>query len=180
MGKRLSRLFWILAAALLLRACAFESVRMTDDSMQPLLRDGDVVFVSKLRYGLRVPGAGAVMLEWSEPKKGDLVVAVSIGDPPVNLLRRITAVAGEKVTGPDGKEVTLKEGEYFLAAEQKDGMDSRKLGPVNRKAIIGKATYVWVAKRPSTEGGNQVESPEQSATSAEGASSTKWRVLQPL
>lgn len=179
MGKRLSSLFWILAVALGLRACAFESVRMTDDSMQPLLKEGDVVFVWKLRYGLRIPGAVAVMAEWAPPQKGDLVVAVSIGDPPVNLLRRITAVAGDKVTGPDGKEITLKEGEFFLAAEQKDGVDSRKLGPVGRKAIIGKATYVWVAKRPSSEPGSQVESTGK-LTSAPGASPFLWRVLQPL
>ena len=169
MGKRLSRLFWILAMALGLRACVFESVRMTDDSMLPLLHDGDVVFVSKLRYGLRIPGAGAILAEWSPPQKGDLVVSVSMGDPPVNLLRRITAVAGDKVAGPDGKDLTLKDGEFFLAAEQKDGMDSRKIGPVNRKAIIGKATYVWVAKRSSSETGSQVES-----------SKSDWRVLQPL
>ncbi len=170
MGRRLRSLFWILAISLCLRACVFESVRMTDESMLPLLRDGDVVFVSKLRYGLRVPGAGALMAEWSAPQKGDLVVAVSIGDPPVNLLRRITAVAGDKVPGPDGKEILLKENEFFLSAEEKDGMDSRKLGPVNRKAIIGKATYVWAPKRPVAEGGSQVESPGKS----------EWRVLQPL
>ena len=169
MGKRLSQLFWVLAIALSLRACVFESVRMTDESMLPLLRDGDVVFLSKLRYGLRIPGAGAVVAEWSPPQKGDLVVAVSVGDPPINVLRRITAVAGEKVLGLDGKEITLKEGEFFLAAEQKDGVDSRKLGPVNRKAIIGKAVYVWVAKRPSAEAGSQVESPK-----------SEWRLLQPL
>jgi signal peptidase I len=157
--------------ALCLRACVFESVRMTDDSMVPVLRDGDVVFVSKLRYGMRVPGAGAIMAEWSAPRKGDLVVAVSIGDPPVNLLRRITAMPGDKVQGPDGKEITLKEGEYFLSAEQKDGADSRKLGPVSRKAIIGKAVYVWAAKKPIAEAGSQVESPKSTAL---------WRVLQPL
>jgi signal peptidase I len=169
-GKRLNRLFWVLAAALCLRACVVESVRMTDDSMLPALHEGDVVFVSKLRYGLRMPGAGAIFAEWSPPQKGDLVVSVSVGEPPVNLLRRISAMPGEKVTGADGKELTLKDGEYFLAAEQKDATDSRKLGPVNRKTIIGKATYVWAAKRPSTEAGSQVESSKPPA----------WRVLQPL
>jgi len=170
MGKRLSRLFWVLVLALCLRACVVESVRMTDDSMLPPLHEGDVVFVSKLRYGLRMPGAGAVLVEWSAPQKGDLVVSVAVGDPPLNLLRRITAVPGDKVMGLDGKELTLKEGEYFLAAEQKDATDSRKLGPVNRKTLIGKATYVWAAKRPSSETGSRVESPKLPA----------WRVLQPL
>jgi signal peptidase I len=168
--KKLSRLFWILAVALCLRACVVESVRMSDDSMLPPLREGDVVFVSKLRYGLRMPGAGAILVEWASPQKGDLVVAVAVGDPPVNLLRRITGVPGDKVNGVDGKEITLKVGEYFLAAEQKDATDSRKLGPVSRKTLIGKATYVWAAKRPSTETSSRVESTKPPA----------WRFLQTL
>lgn len=174
MGKRLGRLIWVAALALVLRACVLEPVRITDDSMQPRLLDGDVALVSKLRYGLRVPGAGALLLEWASPAVGDLVVSVAVGDPPVNVLRRITAVAGDKVTMPDGKEATLKEGEFWLAAEQNEGvMDSRKMGPVPRKSIVGKATHVWLAKRPSAQGGSQVESqqPERSAG---------WRFLQPL
>ena len=125
-----------------------------------------------------MPGAGAILFEWSPPRKGDLVVSVSMGDPPLNLLRRITAVPGDTVKGPDGKDLTLKEGEFFLSADQMEAMDSRKLGPVNRKAIIGKATYVWVAKRPSTEAGSQVESSK--SRGANGATEDQWRVLQPL
>jgi signal peptidase I len=165
--KRLSRLFWVFFVALLLRACVLEPVRVTDESMTPVLQEGEVVLVSKFRYGLRVPGAGAILAEWDPPQKGDLVVAVSVGDPPVNLLRRITGLPGEKMPLPDGKELVLKEGEYFLSAEQKDAIDSRKLGPAPRKTIIGKATHIWLAKRPSAEAGSQVESSNR-------------RLLQPL
>ena len=86
-----------------------------------------------------------------------------------SLLRRIVAVPGDPVKGPDGKDIRLKDGEFYLAAEQKDGLDSRKLGPVSRKTIIGKASYLWVAKRPSSEGSSRVES-----------SQPAWRILQPL
>lgn len=170
MGKRLGRLLWLAALALLFRACVLEPVRVTDESMTPVVLEGEIALVSKLRYGLRVPGGGALLLEWSQPRKGDLVVSVGVGDPPVNVLRRITAVPGDKVTMPDGKEAVLQEGEFFLAAEQKEGvMDSRKMGPVPRKSIVGKATYIWLTKRPSTGGGSQVES-----------SQSGWRILQPL
>jgi|GEM_PF-5513287 len=170
MGKRLGRLMWVAALAILLRACVLEPVRMTDDSMTPVLFDGEVALVSKLVYGLRVPGAGSMVVEWATPKKGDLIVSVAVGDPPVNVLRRIAAVPGDKVTMPNGKEGVLKAGEYFLAAEQKEGvMDSRKIGPVPRKSIIGKATYVWLAKRPSPPEGSRVES-----------SQSDWRILLPL
>jgi signal peptidase I len=146
-------------AAFLMRACVFEPVRLTDDSMAPVLNDGDVALVWKLRYGLRVPGAGAILLEWSKPKKGDLVVAVSAGDPPMNLLRRIVAVPGDSVKLPDGKDAILKDEEFYLVAAQSEGvMDSRKFGPVLRRSIIGKATHVWVGKNPSAEAGSKVES----------------------
>jgi signal peptidase I len=168
-GRRLKGLFWFAAVALVLRACVLEPVRMTDESMSPVLQEGDVALVSKLRYGLRVPGAGSLLAEWNAPRDGDFVVAVSVGDPPVSLLRRITGVPHEKVKLPDGKELLLKEGEYFLSAEGADSMDSRKLGPVPRKAIIGKATHIWLAKRPSAEAGSRVESPKP-----------EWRILQPL
>ncbi len=170
MGKRLGRLMWVAALAVLLRACVLEPVRMTDESMAPVLLEGEVALVSKLVYGLRVPGAGALLFEWGAPKKGDLVVSVAVGDPPVNVLRRVAAVPGDKVTMPDGKEATLKEDEFFLAAEQKEGvLDSRKMGPVLRKSIVGKATYVWLAKRPSSAEGSRVES-----------SKSDWRLLLPL
>jgi len=158
MLKRLKYLLFAACAAFVMRACVVEPVRLTDDSMAPVYSDGDVAFVSKLRYGIRVPGAGAMLWEWSPPQKGDLVVAVSVGDPPVNLMRRIGAVPGEKVTF-EGKEVVLKRGEYFLLAEKSEGvMDSRRLGPVPRRSIIGKVTYAWFTKNPSNEAGTQVES----------------------
>jgi len=170
MGKRLGSFLWVAALALVLRACVLEPVRITDDSMMPILYDGEVALVSKLAYGLRVPGGGAMILKWAEPKKGDLVVSVGVGDPPVNVLRRISAVPGDKVKMPDGKDGLLKENEFFLAAEQKEGvMDSRKLGPVRRKSIVGKATHIWLAKRPSTTDGSQLESTK-----------LKRRILLPL
>ncbi len=174
MKKRLGRLIWVAALALCLRACVLEPVRMTDDSMSPRLEDGDVVLVSKLRYGLRVPGAGALLLEWANPLVGDLVVSVAVGDPPVSVLRRIKAGPGEKVTLPDGKDAVLKEDEFFLAAEQDSSvLDSRKLGPVPRKSIVGKATYVWRSKRPSVREGSRLESTDPGW-------SLGGRLLQPL
>lgn len=159
----------MITLALVLRACVIEPVRVTDESMSPEFQEGDVVLVSKLRYGLRVPGGGAMLLEWGAPQHGDLVVAVAVGDPPLSFLRRVVAIPGDKVTLPDGKEATLKEGEYFLQAEQKEGVDSRKIGVVSQRAIIGKASYLWIAKKSSTASSSQVES-----------SKFEWRILKPL
>lgn len=144
-----------------MRSCVLETVRTSDDSMAPQVIQGDVVLVSKIRYGVRVPGSGSMLWEWSAPKKGDLVVAVSVGDPPVTLLRRILAVPGDKYLQVDGKEGILAKDQYFLGAEQKENvMDSRQFGPVSRRAILGKASYIWIPgnQSASPEGGSRVES----------------------
>jgi signal peptidase I len=169
-GRRFNRLFWVACVAFLMRACVLEPVRTTDETMAPVLQEGEVAFVNKLSYGLRVSGAGTVIVEWQKPRRGDLVVAVSAGDPPLDLLRRISGVPGDKVLLPDGKEAVLQEGEYYLTAEQKEGaMDSRRFGPVPRKAIVGKVSYAWQSKRSSSESGSRVESPK-----------SVWRYLRPL
>ena len=156
MGK-VSKFLWLGAGALVLRACVVEPVRLGDDSMAPALVEGDVAFVSKLSYGLRVPGAGTLLVSWAEPQKGDLVVAVNVGDPPSTLMRRITGLPGEKVKGPEGKEMVLKEQEYFLQAES-ESMDSRKFGPVAKRHLMGKVAYTWVTKKASVESGSRLES----------------------
>jgi signal peptidase I len=171
-GGRAGGLLWAVVAALLLRACVVEPVRLSDDSMAPFLSEGDVAVVSKLHYGLRVPGAGALLVEWAGPAKGDLVVVVSVGDPPLSLMRRISAVPGDRVGLPGGEERELGPGEFFVLAEQEDEvgvMDSRRFGPVHRRSIIGKVTHTWATKNPSTEAGSRVESAQ-----------SRWRVLQPV
>ncbi|RZA04828.1 MAG: signal peptidase I [Proteobacteria bacterium] len=159
MWKRIRLLLWVGFAAFCMRACVLEPVKLTDDSMMPTLAEGDVAFVSKLRYGIRVPGAGAMLYEWAEPKVGDLVVAASVGEPTVTLLRRVASVPGEKAKLENGTVVELKPGEYFLLAEKKDGtLDSRRIGPVLRRTIIGKVTHRWTAKNPSSAATSQVDS----------------------
>ena len=161
MWKRIRLLLWVAFAAFCMRACVLEPVQLSDDSMMPTLADGDVAFVSKLRYGIRVPGAGAMLLEWQEPKVGDLVVAASVGDPAATLLRRVAAVPGGSAKLEDGSQITLRPGEYFLVADKKEGtLDSRKIGPILRRAIIGKVTHRWTAKTASTPDQSRVDSSE--------------------
>jgi len=161
MWKRIRLFLWVAFAALLMRACVLEPVQISDDSMAPTFASGDVAFVYKLRYGLRVPGAGAMLLEWQEPRVGDLVVAASIADPPVTLRRRVAALPGDRAKLTNGTEITLKPGEYFLVADKKSGtLDSRQIGPVLRRTIIGKVTHRWTTKTPSTLRDSQVDSSE--------------------
>jgi signal peptidase I len=158
-GRRIKILLLVALAALVMRACVVEPVRLTDDSMAPYLSEGDVAFVFKLSYGLRVPGSGALLWKWASPHQGDVVVAVNVGDPPVSVMRRISAGPGDVVSWEEGKNVTLKPDEYFLKAEKAEGsVDSQRFGPVPLRSIIGRVSYTWASKNPSKEGGSKVES----------------------
>ena len=166
MLKAFRRLLWVFSFALLLRACVLEPVRTQDDAMLPQIFNGDIILVSKLSYGLRVPGAGTVLLEWQGGKKGDLVVVAAVGDPPMSLLRRVSSVAGDSVQYYDRDQkrdvtVELKPGEFFLSSDQKENsLDSRNFGIVPRRAIIGKATHIWIPthQNASSSGESQVQS----------------------
>ena len=168
----LKNIFWFACFALLMRSCIVEPLRTTDDAMAPQIQSGDVVFVSKLSYGIRVPGAGSIIVEWQPVHKGDVVVAVHVGDPPLSLLRRVTAVPGDTVTIPDEKEPhRLKSGEYILSPDQPGAAnESQKIGIISRRAIIGKAVYLWLpSENTSSTAESQVKSEGQ-----------QRRMLQPI
>ena len=64
MIRRLKYFLYAACLAFVMRACVVEPVRLTDDSMSSVFGDGDVAFVSKLSYGIRVPGAGWQTAAW--------------------------------------------------------------------------------------------------------------------
>lgn len=136
----------VIVIAIIFRSCVLESVRGVDNSMAPTLMAGDIALVSKLSYGMRLPGVGAVIWEWSPIRKNDLVLLAEVSDPPMNLVRRISALPGEKVLLPGEKEpTTIKEGFYFVSAEQKENAtDSRQFGVISRRTIVGKVTHIWL------------------------------------
>lgn len=166
MIRFLKNLFWTACLAFTLRACIIEPVRTQDDAMSPKVVSGDVVLVSKLAYGLRVPGAGTTLWRWHPIRKGDLVVAVDVGDPPLSVMRRVGALPGERVTVPNHdtgvpESIVIPKGFFYLSSDQPDNvMDSRSFGLVSRRAIIGRATHIWIPshQNASTGGDSKVNS----------------------
>ena len=49
-------------------------------SMKPTILEGDLVFVNKLAYDLKVPFTLARLAEWDNPARGDIVVFFSPHD----------------------------------------------------------------------------------------------------
>jgi signal peptidase I len=65
-------------------------------SMHPNLLEGDVVFVNRLAYNVKLPLTDIVLSQTGEPQRGDIVTFSS----PVNgtrLIKRVIALPGDRV-----------------------------------------------------------------------------------
>ena len=65
-------------------------------SMQPTILVGDRVFVNKLAYDLKVPFTTWHLAEWSNPRRGDIVVFYSPYDG-TRLVKRVVGLPGDTV-----------------------------------------------------------------------------------
>lgn len=65
-------------------------------SMKPTILEGDLIYVNKLAYDLKIPFTQMHLAEWSEPRKGDIVVLFSPEDG-TRLVKRIVAEPGDTI-----------------------------------------------------------------------------------
>lgn len=80
-----------------LRASVVEAYKIPSGSMIPTLRIGDHILVSKLSYGLRLPLYERFVAQWSNPKRGDIVVFTQKDDPSTNFIKRVIGLPGDIV-----------------------------------------------------------------------------------
>ncbi len=159
MKKIFRKMFAVVFLALFMRGCVLEPVRVSDDAMAPNLWDGDVVLVSKLSYGLRVPGSGAVVTDWQKIEKGDLVLVADVGDPPMTGIRRVNSLPGEIVDVPaveGGGKRRLKRDEYIVVMDQmpkEPGAANSTRALAFRRNILGKAWRIWIPADSKVESG---------------------------
>ncbi len=146
----------VFVIVILLRSFVFETFFVQGDSMDPTIKSGQLVFVNKLAY------------LWSEPKRGDIVVAVPRVYPG-RVIKRIIGLPGEwfsienqrivirdsrtdkgvnldesYLSIPDTPEVgttrwNIDPKEYFALGDNRAvSIDSRELGPIDFWSIKGK------------------------------------------
>lgn len=60
--------------ALAIRSFIFEPFKIPSPSMVPTLLVGDRLYVSKARYGIRIPLSSKYLVQWRKPSHGDIVV----------------------------------------------------------------------------------------------------------
>jgi len=85
-------------------------------SMHPNLLEGDVVFVNRLAFDLKVPLTNVVVTHLGEPQRGDIVTFSSPADG-TRLIKRIVAVPGDTVSmDHDRLTINGKPASYTLPA----------------------------------------------------------------
>lgn len=142
------------ALALIVRGFVVESFLVQGTSMEPTLHHGDRLLVYKLGYRFR------------QPEYGDIIVFRYPLDPNRDFIKRVIAVAGDRVRIQEG--VVYRNGEQltetYIRARDNSNMperivppgsvfvmgdnrtnseDSREFGFVDRSLIIGEAIVVY-------------------------------------
>jgi signal peptidase I len=85
------------AIALLLRTFVVEAFKIPSASMYPTLEINDHIFVNKLVYGARIPFTDKKLFTTRSPKRGEVAVFVMPCTDHKDYIKRIVAVAGDKV-----------------------------------------------------------------------------------
>ncbi len=84
-------------------------------SMNPTILEGDVVWVNKLAYGLRVPLTRWQVAQWANPQRGDIVVVLSPKDG-TRLVKRVVGVPGDTVALQNNHLVLNGQAENYAQA----------------------------------------------------------------
>jgi signal peptidase I len=83
--------------ALFIRTFVVQAFKIPSGSMLPTLQIGDHILVLKSIYGVRLPFLNQVIIPVKQPKRGDIVVFIYPVDPTKDFIKRVVAVAGDKV-----------------------------------------------------------------------------------
>ena len=97
-------------------------------SMNPTILEGDLIYVDKIAYDLRIPLTMRRLAKWSDPEIGDIVICFSPEDG-VRLVKRVVGLPGDTIK--------MKNNTLFLNGQPvgytKIGRDYTELPPENRK-----------------------------------------------
>jgi signal peptidase I len=85
------------AVALLLRAFVVEAFQIPSGSMIPTLQIGDHIFVSKFSYGLSIPFTDTKILQYAQPKRGDVIVFKYPQDHSTDYIKRVVGLPGDVI-----------------------------------------------------------------------------------
>ena len=115
--------FLAIAIAFFFKLFFFDFIIVQGHSMEPAIKNGAVLVISRLRYGFRLPWQQEYLIRWAQPQTGEVVVFYT---PTGELaVKRCVDLTGR--------------GSFYAGSDNgQDSYDSRAYGPVPVDNIIGK------------------------------------------
>lgn len=86
-----------LLIALVVRTLVIQAFKIPSGSMENTLLVGDHIFVNKFIYGYHIPYTKGRVLEFRQPKRGDIIVFEFPEDPSKDFIKRVVGVPGDTV-----------------------------------------------------------------------------------
>jgi signal peptidase I len=87
-----------LLLAFFIRSFIVQAFKIPSGSMLPTLQIGDHILVNKFLYGLRLPyPLENTLVEWKQPRRGDVIVFVYPKDPSKDFIKRVIGEPGDTV-----------------------------------------------------------------------------------
>ena len=142
------------------RSAVADWYQIPSGSMEPTLQVGDRVFVDNRAFNLRVPFTNIHVLDYGAPRAGEVITFKSPVDGE-RLIKRVVAVAGQRVEANDGQlfvddqavpghaghiafgPVLVPAGHVFVMGDHRDNsFDSRYWGPLPLANVYGRALMV--------------------------------------
>jgi signal peptidase I len=110
-----------LILAILIRGFFVQAFKIPSSSMVPTLLIGDHILVSKFVYGLRVPFTDIRWPRFFSPERGDVIVFIYPVERAKDFIKRVVAVAGDKVE--------MREKKLFVNGEEVNDTHGKHLEP---------------------------------------------------
>lgn len=147
----------VIIVAFVLKTYLIQTFVIDGQSMEPNFHQNEYLLVDKLSYRL------------AEPRRGDVIVFIPPEEPTKNYIKRIIGLPGDHVEIQGGEifvndikinepyikdkltissvvaeyDIKLKSGSYFVLGDNRNNSkDSRSIGPIPEKNIIGRTFIV--------------------------------------
>lgn len=116
-------------------------------SMRPNLLEGDVVFINRLAYNVKLPLTDVVLAPLGEPKRGDIVTFSSPRDG-TRLIKRVVGLPGDRVAMRDKRLLINGQAvEYVETAHVLEPIGNRAWPAVRLTEKLGETAHTvqWLA-----------------------------------
>lgn len=83
--------------ALFIRTFIVAAYKIPSRSMEPTLLVGDHLLVNKFIYGIKIPVIRKILIPFTDPKRGDIIVFIYPHDRSKDFIKRVIGTEGDKI-----------------------------------------------------------------------------------